>query len=74
MFCRNCGKQLGEGANFCSRCGTRVVNIEVLKVQETALESKPEELPKTMIYPAVNVVIAIAALLLLAMLMRFLLL
>ena len=24
MFCRNCGKQLGPGTNFCPACGTRV--------------------------------------------------
>lgn len=25
QFCRNCGKQLSEGGNFCTSCGTRVV-------------------------------------------------
>jgi phage shock protein C len=24
MFCSNCGKNIGEGANFCQFCGSRV--------------------------------------------------
>ncbi len=26
VFCANCGKQLEDDANFCSRCGTRTPN------------------------------------------------
>ena len=25
MYCRNCGKQLGPGTNFCPACGTKIV-------------------------------------------------
>ena len=27
-FCRNCGKELREGAKFCSGCGSQIVNAE----------------------------------------------
>ena len=26
MFCKNCGAQLDEGAQFCKKCGTRTTN------------------------------------------------
>ena len=27
MFCSSCGSQIGEGLNFCSRCGKRVQEL-----------------------------------------------
>ena len=29
MFCKNCGKEVSEGANFCSVCGTVIDNETV---------------------------------------------
>lgn len=26
MFCKNCGKELKEGARFCNRCGTCLIS------------------------------------------------
>lgn len=28
MFCKNCGGQISESANFCRKCGTKVIKTE----------------------------------------------
>ena len=28
MFCKNCGKELDSGSNFCSHCGTKQTEVE----------------------------------------------
>ena len=38
MFCKNCGKELKDGARFCNRCGTCLIsegnNQEKNKIKE----------------------------------------
>ena len=34
MFCPNCGKEIGEGSNFCQYCGFRMVSEQNLTVED----------------------------------------
>ena len=34
MFCRQCGKQIREGATFCPNCGTRQVKVNPNAAQQ----------------------------------------
>lgn len=38
MFCSNCGKEIDEGINFCSHCGTKTANSEVQINEKTEKE------------------------------------
>ena len=38
MNCKNCGEQLAEGADFCSKCGTHVSEVTDSVVETTAQE------------------------------------
>ncbi len=40
MFCKNCGKELPDGAKFCGQCGTPVISEDQEESEETAT---PEE-------------------------------
>ena len=42
MFCENCGKDLSEGANFCSACG-KPVNSELSKIANGKDEVQNED-------------------------------
>ena len=42
MFCRNCGKEIKDGAKFCENCGTPVM-AAAEQAQNTAEESKMQE-------------------------------
>lgn len=44
MFCKNCGKELNEGAKFCAGCGTSVDTEEV--VAEEVVAETPESVPQ----------------------------
>ena len=39
MFCKNCGKQLVDGANFCDGCGT--------KLEATTAKTAPVQMPNS---------------------------
>ena len=45
MFCKYCGNQLAEGANFCPRCGKIVDMTEIVPeiIEEPALVEVPNE-------------------------------
>lgn len=34
MFCPNCGKEIGETANFCMHCGFKIVPVEQLSTEQ----------------------------------------
>ena len=40
MYCRNCGKQLGPGTNFCPACGTKIVGEVELPRDHAAYEQQ----------------------------------
>lgn len=42
MYCRNCGKELPEGANFCTGCGTQIQSAPVADVQPAAVAKSME--------------------------------
>ena len=42
MYCQHCGKKLEDDANFCSRCGAKVVNPDSLPKDESELEEERE--------------------------------
>ena len=46
MFCRHCGTENADGANFCRSCGKPLNDVKVetseVKTEETVTESKPE--------------------------------
>ena len=46
MFCRNCGKEIAEGMNYCSFCGvsTKKTTSEVYTVSSDDLVKKVKEL------------------------------
>ncbi len=41
MFCRNCGNEIGEGAKFCSKCGTPI-QVEVHVEQQEKFSEKSQ--------------------------------
>ena len=43
MFCKNCGKELREGAKFCNSCGCPVKNIEQPQQKADAYSPKEEQ-------------------------------
>lgn len=46
MRCKNCGKEMLEGANFCRYCGTKVLHEEVpVPPTVSAVAPRPESLP-----------------------------
>ena len=42
MFCRNCGSQISDTAEFCPMCGEAVIRIEDLKKQKVSLEKRTD--------------------------------
>lgn len=36
IYCKQCGKELKEGALFCTDCGTKVISLETKKPQNFA--------------------------------------
>lgn len=43
VYCKNCGYALEEGANFCMKCGTKVVSSEETKTPAATSDNKREE-------------------------------
>ena len=44
LFCTNCGYQIPESANFCTKCGTKVqTRVEKVVVQKPKAKKKPKE-------------------------------
>ena len=43
MFCKNCGKELKEGAKFCTGCGTAVTFPKSLDEADRPVTPKPYE-------------------------------
>lgn len=43
MLCQNCGKEMPEGANFCTECGAKVAEIETDEIHLNAVEQPREE-------------------------------
>lgn len=56
MFCKKCGTQLDEGANFCPKCGTRVTygDTAAQPVQAAYTEAEQENMNATIQMGAVN--------------------
>lgn len=45
MFCKNCGKEIKDGATFCNYCGTKVSNSRAAQIQPYAATASQEETP-----------------------------
>lgn len=43
VYCKNCGTALEDGANFCMKCGTKVVSSEEAQTSAVTTDSKREE-------------------------------
>ena len=43
IYCKNCGNELEEGANFCMKCGTKAGNVSSAAAPEAASDNKREE-------------------------------
>ena len=43
MLCQNCGKEMPEGAKFCTGCGAKVAEIETDEIHLNAAEQLKEE-------------------------------
>lgn len=59
MFCNNCGKQVPDGSNFCSACGSRLNPTEAPEIDkiETPVENidyEPDTLRETIRKPMVS--------------------
>ena len=39
MFCKNCGKELKEGAKFCAACGAQMIDEKSVPAEDSAVES-----------------------------------
>lgn len=43
VYCKKCGSTLEEGANFCMKCGTKVVSSDEVQTPAVVTDSKREE-------------------------------
>lgn len=43
MICKNCGNQIKEGNNFCTKCGTKIEKEKII-INEEKREVKKEDL------------------------------
>ena len=43
VYCKNCASALEEGANFCMKCGTKVVSTTEVPAPTVNVDSKKEE-------------------------------
>lgn len=43
VYCKKCGSALEEGANFCMKCGTKVVSSDEVQTPAVVTDSKREE-------------------------------
>lgn len=43
VYCKKCGSVLEEGANFCMKCGTKVVSSDEVQTPAVVTDSKREE-------------------------------
>lgn len=43
VYCKKCGSALEDGANFCMKCGTKVVSSDEVQTPAVVTDSKREE-------------------------------
>lgn len=43
VYCKKCGSALEEGANFCMKCGTKIVSSDEVQTPAVVTDSKREE-------------------------------
>lgn len=51
MFCSNCGNQIPEGAKFCTKCGTKVIQDDFVENVESVAEEAVEEITSPAVVP-----------------------
>lgn len=65
MFCENCGSQIPEGSKFCISCGASVPELNPVKDVRDMFEEAPDTMPVEQKKRSHNVVIGLAALMVL---------